>query len=147
MRIVALFIFAFVLLAGCVRIKRDHRIEIEYPDEQPQSDVAEMFAPDLISTDSIEHSSPSFSPDGKRVLWSVMQMPTYKAVIFEMTFAGGSWSKPHVAPFADTSASDIYPTFSHDGTMLYFSSSRKLPSGVIPPRGNMLWRVRLEGET
>jgi Tol biopolymer transport system component len=58
-----------------------------------------------------------------------------------MNYENESWSPAYAPSFADTSANDISPSFSPDGKTLYFSSSRKLPSGKIPERGNVLWRV------
>lgn len=146
MRLTSLVLVSFFIALGCKKMERGHQSEIKYPAGISEAGSAVLFAPGLISSDSIEHSSPSFSPDGKRVLWSVMHMPNYKATILEMTYDDGEWSAPQVVSFADTSASDIYPTFSHDGNTVYFSSSRRLPWGKFPSRGNMLWRVRLQPE-
>ena len=115
---------------------------IDYPGRRLTTDSAELFAPGIISSDSFEHSAPTFSPDGRTVLWSILEMPSWKASILEMNYEDGKWSIPVRATFSDTTTSDIYPSFSPDGKTLYFSSSRKLPSGEFPSRGNVLWRVK-----
>lgn len=120
---------------------KNHDGSIDYPGDPLAVDTAELFAPGVISSDSFEHSAPTFSPDGKTVLWSIVEMPSWKASIMEMSYEEGKWSAPHRPSFSDTSASDIYPSFSPDGKVLYFSSGRRLPSGEFPLRGNVLWTV------
>ncbi|HMG90034.1 MAG TPA: hypothetical protein VK589_08235, partial [Chryseolinea sp.] len=88
----------------------------------------------------MEHSAPSFSPDGKIVLWTVLNR-TYRASMMEMTFENGRWSSPHRAAFADSTADDYYPSFSPDGKKLYFSSRRKVPAGYSENRSLRIWEV------
>ena len=118
---------------------------IDYPGGRIATDSAELFAPGIISSDSFEHSAPTFSPDGRTVLWSILEMPSWKASILEMNYHDGEWSVPVRPTFSDTTASDIYPSLSPDGKTLYFSSSRRLPSGEFPSRGNVLWTVKKTG--
>lgn len=115
---------------------------IDYPGGRLATDSAELFAPGVISSDSFEHSAPAFSPDGRTAVWSIVEMPNWKASILEMRYEDNRWSAPERPTFSDTTASDIYPSFSPDGKTLYFSSSRKLPSGKFPSRGNLLWTVK-----
>lgn len=115
---------------------------INYLGMPPAIDSAVLFAPGIISSDSVEHSSPTFSPDGKSVLWSIVEMPSWKASMMEMNYENGKWSSPHRPSLSDTTANDICPSFSPDGKALYFSSSRKLPSGHFPLKGNVLWMTR-----
>jgi hypothetical protein len=139
MKPVALIIITLIFIS----CKKKHKEEvISYIGQQLPKDSAELFAPGLVSTDSIEHSAPTFSPDGKTVLWSIMIMPSYKTTIYEMNLVDGKWSSPRQPSFTDTSANDVYPSFTPDGKLLYFSSSRNLPSGAAPTKGNHLWSVR-----
>ncbi len=101
--------------------------------------VAQVFAPGIISTDAIEHSSPAFSLDGKTVLWAVMKMPSYQTYLAEMNFKNNKWSQAHVPTFSDTPANEVYPVFSMDGDTLYFSSDRKINTSYS--NTNTLWYV------
>jgi Tol biopolymer transport system component len=138
------YVFVFLIGVSCNRDPATGRVNINYPAKKMASQTAELFAPGIISTDSTEHSSPTFSPDGKTILWSIVEMPSWKASLWEMNYESGNWSAPQRPSFSDTTASDIYPSFAPDGT-LYFSSDRKLPSGLTPAKGNVIWTVKRSG--
>jgi len=140
-----LLIVYTIFIVSCSPSANENTSLLIYPDVLPDADTAAIFAFGSISSDSIEHSAPSFSPDGKTILWSVMYMPNYRSTILEMTYNKGKWSVPHMVAFADSTANDIYPAFGPDGNTVYFSSSRKMPSGKNPSRGNMLWKVSRAG--
>jgi WD40-like Beta Propeller Repeat len=105
------------------------------------TDTAQIFAVGKVSTDSYEHSAPSISPDGKTIIWSIIELPSWKASILEMNYRDGKWTEPKYAAFSDSTTSDISPSFSPDGNMVYFSSARPLPSGKVSAQGNVLWSV------
>lgn len=77
-----------------------------------------VFAPGVISVDStIEHGSPTFSPDGNEVFWQSNLRHTDKETeIFGMTMRriDGKWTTPEISPY------DSGPFFSLDGKRLYF---------------------------
>ncbi len=111
---------------------------INYINQPDPGLTATLFAPDVISTNEMEHSSPAFAPDGSRVLWCVVNS-SYRSRMMEMEFVDGTWSAPHRPSFADSTADDYYPTFSADGSTLYFGSRR-----ALPPRTDMsIWQVAL----
>ncbi len=141
---VKLITFSLLLLVAFSSCNRSGKGDatIDYPGGRLATDSAELFAPGVISSDSFEHSAPAFSPDRRTVLWSILEMNTWKASILEMSYEDNRWSAPQRPTFSDSTASDIYPSFSPDGKTLYFSSSRKLPSGEVPSRGNFLWSVK-----
>ena len=116
-----LAIVMWVLSLSC----KQKNAGINYLGQNPPGVTAELFSPGLISTDSMEHSSPAFSPDGKVVLWTVLNQ-SYRASMMEMNFENGKWSTPHRPTFADSTADDYYPSFSPDGKKLYFSSRRRV---------------------
>ena len=126
-----------MLLFSCVREKE---FSIDYLGQRPPGKVAALFAPDLISTNSYEHSAPAFSPDGGLVLWTVLD-GNYKASLFEMVFQNGKWSAAYRPAFADTTADDYYPSFSPDGKKLYFSSRRNAPAGYPDGSDIRIWEV------
>ena len=132
-----LLLFSTVVSWCC---SSDRHTSINYLGQDPPGLRAELFAPGLISTDSMEHSAPSFSPDGKIVLWTVLNR-MYHASMMEMTFENGRWSSPHRASFADSTADDYYPSFSPDGKKLYFSSRREVPAGYEENGSIRIWEV------
>src|SRR4051812_22861532 len=86
----------------------------KYFGQIPPGDKAVIFAKDIISTSVYEHSAPAFSPDGKTVLWTIVEMGK-PARLMEMVMIGNTWGKPHTPSFADSSHDDFYPFFSPDG--------------------------------
>jgi len=117
-----------------------HDIPINYLGQKPPGMQAEIFAPGIISSPLSEHSSPAFSPDRKTVLWTVMNQ-SYRGSIWEMKYQNGKWTKPARPAFADSTADDYYPSFSADGSQVYFSSRRKLPAGYPEDRDICIWQV------
>lgn len=113
---------------------------IDYLGQKPPGTTAQLFAPGLISTPAMEHSAPAFSPDGTRVLWTVLDS-NYHAFLLEMTYKNGVWSKPAPPSFADPSADDYYPCFSVEGKTLFFSSRRKMPAGYRQGGDIRIWEV------
>ncbi|WP_336515108.1 hypothetical protein [Pollutibacter soli] len=126
------------LLSACAR---KENTKINYAGELPPGDTAIIFAPGLITTNQYEHSAPAFSPDGNRVLWTVVDK-TYRGSLYEMIFENGKWSAPHRPSFADSTSDDYYPGFSHDGKKLYFSSRRKMPAGYADTKDMRIWEVQ-----
>src|SRR5436853_4542756 len=77
----------------------------KYLGQIPPVDKAVVFAKDIISTLLYEHSAPAFSPDGKSVLWTVLEMGK-PARLVEMVMIGNTWGEPHTPSFADSSHDD-----------------------------------------
>jgi Tol biopolymer transport system component len=106
----------------------------------PPGMEAVLFAKDIVSTDSIEHSAPAFSPDGRTVLWTKI----YKgrpSFLVEMRMENGVWTEHARPSFASSDADDFYPDFSVDGRKLYFSSRRSLPRGYPKNEDMWIWEV------
>lgn len=137
-RLKALWAAVLLLVSGCT----GNRVNIDYFGQSSPGKTAALFAPGIISTDSMEHSAPVFSPDGSVVLWTVVPKGFAKPAYFlEMTNEMGKWSPPHRPSFSDSSADDYYPSFSPDGKTLFFSSRRKVPDSYSQ-RGDMrIWQV------
>ena len=133
-----------VVLISCNEASERKTI-ISYFDQKPPGENAELFAPGIISTSSFEHSAPSFSPDGKTVLWTVMEVASYHTRIVQMDFANGKWSQSHLPSFCDSTANEVYPSYSPDGKDLYFSSSRKINVNDTLAKGNRIWKVKKNG--
>src|SRR6476620_10660786 len=73
----------------------------KYLGQIPPADKAIIFAKDIISTALYEHSAPAFSPDGKTVLWTVLEIGK-PARLVEMVMIGNTWGEPHTPSFADS---------------------------------------------
>lgn len=136
----AINLILVVLIFSCNQTSKQE-ISINYFGQKPPGDTTELFAPGIISTDAFEHSAPSFSPDGKTVLWAVMKMPSYHTSILEMNYENEKWSAPHSASFSDSTVNEVYPSFSPGGKQLYFSSDRKQTIRDTSIKGNRLWKV------
>ncbi len=112
----------------------------KYLGQTPPGDTPVVFAPGIVSTDStIEHGSPTFSPDGKEVFWQSNLRHSEKATqIFGMTmkYVGDTWSEPEISLY------DGGPVFSPDGKRLYF-----LPVGKEKGAENGPYFVEKQGES
>src|SRR3954447_18493813 len=86
-------------------------------------DTAVVFAPGIVSTGDVFAST--FTPDGKLVVFTKFAPPRPMALMTSV-LVEGRWSTPSALPFSGVYR-DLDPSFSPDGTRLYFSSAR--PSG------------------
>jgi Tol biopolymer transport system component len=81
----------------------------------------EVFARGIISTARGEFNA-AFSPDGKEFFFSVNESGGRETMKF-MTQKNDQWTSPQPAPFVSPQ-NDCDPIFSHDGSRLYFISTR-----------------------
>ncbi len=140
-RLTLLWVALLLLVFGCAGDKTKV-VAIDYLGQSSPGKTAALFAPGIISTDSMEHSAPVFSPDGSIVLWNVVPKGFAKPAYFlEMTFDMGKWSPPHRPSFSDSSADDYYPSFSADGKTLFFSSRRRVPDNYSQSGDMRIWQV------
>ena len=100
-----------------------------YLGQKPPGLIPEIFAPGIVSkSDYHEHSSPTFSSDGKEVYWSAQCMyegePNQR--IFFMEFEDGKWTQPEILDFTKKIHGGG-PIFSFDEKRLYFYSCRPKP--------------------
>lgn len=102
-----------------------------------------LFAPDTITTAAHDELTPTFSPDGQRVVF-VRRVEGGRFTLHESRRVGGGWSAPAAVPFSGD-RDDQAPAFSPDGTRLFFQSRRPLdPAAPRPedaPRDDDLWVV------
>jgi hypothetical protein len=91
----------------------------DYLGQIPPGDTPVVFAPGIVSTDSIiQHSAPAFSPDGNEVFWWVIRSPKisnekWTSWGMSMRRVGGQWTAPYVTPYYGGVA------FSTNGKCLY----------------------------
>jgi len=99
------------------------------PDATPglpaDGERAVMFAPGVVSTGDVFAST--FTPDGRTVVFTKFSPP--RMTLMTSSFANGGWSTPQALPFSGVYR-DLDPSFSPDGSRLYFSSWR--PSSSSP---------------
>ena len=89
-----------ILFSGSVFAQSFRQLTGDYLGQTPPGLEATLFAPGIVSTDSIEHSSPIFSPDRNMVLWTRI-FSGKPAFIVEMTKENGKWSSPFIPEFVD----------------------------------------------
>lgn len=136
----------FIVLLSMSFIKMPFQVQLrgKYLGQTLPGTTATVFAKGIVSTDSIEHSAPAFSPDGKRVLWTVIHRPL-PSFLLESRLENGVWTVPAKPTFSSSDADDFYPSFSIDGKTLFFSSRRKSPAGYPENRDMGIWQVQLNG--
>ena len=96
-----------------------------YLGQKPPGMTAALFAPGVVSTGYFEHSSPTFSPDGREMFWGVQESDSFsnpRPIVF-MERIDGAWTKPRMAPFVKKQYRYDNPFFSVDGKRLYFAAS------------------------
>jgi Tol biopolymer transport system component len=144
MKNILCIILAILFSMAFTRMPYQVRLEGKYLGQPLPGDIPVLFAKGIVSTDSIEHSAPAFSPDGKRVLWTVINRPQ-PAFILESRFENGVWTVPTKTSFSSADADDFYPSFSIDGKTLLFSSRRKSPPGYPVNKDMGIWKVERKG--
>ncbi len=97
------------------------KTEIDYLGQTPPGNTPVVFAPGIISVNGIvEHSAPTFSPDGNEVFWQANKLDSQQNWIITcmtMRRVGNTWSAPEATSFG------YAPFFSPDGKRLYFESN------------------------
>jgi subtilisin family serine protease len=116
---------------------------LERPGKEP-----ELFAPGIVSTGLHEHSCPSFSPDGREVLWTSYFADNYAfrfpSLISMMQYSEGQWGESEFADFSNIPDSGE-AAFSPDGNMVFFSAPGR-PVGD-EERGKLdIWKVERTAE-
>jgi hypothetical protein len=134
----ALAVFSFAPLLVACRPAASPRIE--GATALTTRDRAEIVAPGVVSTDSVEVKI-TFSPDGGRMLWGAIGRAGGKGgfEIFESIKEPSGWSAPRSASFC-SEANDFDPFFAPDGSGVYFFSNR--PGGLGK---DDLWFVPIAG--
>jgi L-ascorbate metabolism protein UlaG (beta-lactamase superfamily) len=97
-----------------------------YLGQKPPGMTAKIFAPGIVSTGAFEHSSPTISPDGNEIYWSVHEaaIAEHARPIIFMRRENDVWNKPRLAEFVRRDYHYEYPSFSVDGQRLYFCAKR-----------------------
>jgi DNA-binding beta-propeller fold protein YncE len=102
--------------------------------------VAEIFAPDLISTEGSEINA-AFSPDGNEFYYTAWEPETGTRMMVTRR-ADSRWTEPERVSVS-THPTDVDPAISPDGERLVFSSRRPRPGGSGETRdGFDMWFAR-----
>lgn len=129
-----------IFLAGCGDFSELHLLF----SHNPVSDSLTIFSKNFISSENQEHSSLTFSPDGKEIFWSRWQLPhdleKYPQIIKYTKFSDGKWSDIATAPFSGQWR-DGGPAFSPDGERIYFYSRRPKDKTSQEMSDNDIWYV------
>lgn len=112
-----------------------------YTGQPVPGDQAQLFAPDIMK--NLAHSSPSFSPDGKEIYWSVVSRDGQHRKMYRMIFRDDSWSAPQPLFANDTYHYD-QPFITHSGTELYFGSNR--PDGTNDTPSMRIWKATIRDD-
>jgi WD40-like Beta Propeller Repeat. len=99
----------------------------DYLGQTPPGDTPVIFAPDIISKGTMEHSAAIFSADGNEVYWASREnfSGNSKLSMWFMIRINNRWTAPKIfAPLGDSV--DCYdPFLSADGKRLYFGADNK----------------------
>lgn len=99
--------------------------------------VPPYFAPGVITIPEATTYRPTFSPDGRTVIYSMEVGSDY--VLLQSRRVGGRWTAPEVLPFSGR-WSDAEAALSPDGRTLVFASKRPR-TGTEPRTDYDLWMV------
>ena len=95
---------------------------------------------DNLSDDNYWEFNPSFSGDGKMVVFARSEVNFSNTHICVSEKKGENWTFPKLISFSDSAYVDSDPTFSVDGNYLYFISDRPAPGKT--GKDLDIWRVR-----
>lgn len=109
----------------------------QYLGQEPPGLTAEIFAPDIISTERSEINS-VFTPDGDEFYFTAWTVETgTKIMVTEQI--DGHWTAPRVAPFSKD-YSNVAPAISYDGKRMFFGARRPRPGeSEIRESGFDIW--------
>ena len=129
------------ILFACRKQNEFPIIEGPYFGQAPPGMIAEIFAPDIVSTEHGEFCS-VFSPDGDEFYWSLAGAPY--PVIVMMRQDNGRWTAPEIPSFAGKYP-DLDMSFAPDGKRLFFCSRRPLDGNGPPTDNTDFWLVEQIG--
>ncbi|MGD1047065.1 MAG: hypothetical protein ABR936_17310 [Bacteroidota bacterium] len=110
-----------IILFPSVMLSQNDDTEWKYFGQKPPKFKPEVFAPGIISGKGRLHCFPTFSSDGKEIVWMTLPPKLFFAKF------DGKWSEPQEISFSKKYRC-LFPVFSYDNKRLYFSSN-EIPNG------------------
>ena len=107
----------------------------DYLKEEPPGTTVKLFANEIFSQYEHLHSCPVFSPDGKKMFWTIISS-NYK--LWFMKEVNQLWFPPTRARFMHDGNADS-PIMSPDGNRIFFLSVE--PTGFDKARPENIWYV------
>jgi len=122
-----IFCLFLLLIINCYAQEKLSELKGPYLGQKPPGDAPELFAPNIVSSVYLEHSSAVFTPNGNEVFWSreinIGRRPRI-IVVMHMKQENGVWSQPELSPFNfHDAAYNHINSISPDGKRLYYFSS------------------------
>lgn len=150
-------VFLFVILISIVKFSEGQEftdLTGDYLGQLPPKDTPVIFAPGIISRNSMEHGSAVFSSDGSKVFWMSRESQVNGGAgnLWFMERIGNRWTKPrNFAPFGENVAW-MDPFLSADGKRLYFSADRSEIVKNEPEQGDKMenrdiWYIEKLGDS
>jgi Tol biopolymer transport system component len=104
-----------------------------YLEQPPPGNKPKIFAPGIVSLQNRLETYPAFTPDGKEMFFSVVNIGWTKGTIFHTMLQNDSWTVPDTASFSKNRFINWESSVSPDGKKQFFASNR-------PPSANMdIW--------
>lgn len=88
----------------------------------PPGDIPVLFAPDIISKNTLEHSAAIFSSDGNEVYWVSRKNQESRLNIWRMLRINNLWTKPEVFNPLGDSINHFDPFLTSNGEKIYFGA-------------------------
>lgn len=109
-----------------------------YLGQTPPGDVPVLFAPGIISKNTLEHSAAIFSPDGNEVYWVSRENQESLLSIWRMLRINNRWTKPEVFNPLGDSINHFDPFLSGNGRKIYFGADNNGNTDIwfIEKQGN-----------
>ncbi|MEA1896693.1 MAG: hypothetical protein U9N53_03400 [Bacteroidota bacterium] len=136
---ILLFVYLGSLLNGeRTSMLKSPELTGDYFGQQLPNEKPEIFAPGIISTESVEYGG-TFSPDGEEFFFTRknMENKTNNRIFFSKR-TNGTWSEPRPTSISNNH-SEFEPHISPNGKILYFASTRKKP--ISFRRKGEIWKV------
>jgi Tol biopolymer transport system component len=119
---IVLLTISILLSAGCASETDQERVALSYFGQQPPGDVAELFAPGIVSIEGRYEYALSVSPDGREILFGT-EAPDVPATLYQSRLEEGGWTPPvRVSLSAGAKKAEMEAFFTPDGKQVYFAA-------------------------